>query len=82
MFVWNLRLPTLKGYPMIDIMIYAGIAVIVVVVVLWLLSLAKLEEPMATIVKVGAVIFVACIVIGLLLSFGGHSHYLWLPRGP
>lgn len=67
---------------MIDILIYLGILVIVIVVVLWLLSLAKLEEPLATIVKIGCVVVVACIVIGVLLSIGGHSHYLWLPRGP
>ncbi len=69
-----------KGATMIDIMIYLAILAIVCLVVWWLLSQMNLPEPIGQIIRIAAVVIVACIVVGILLNLGGHGNYLWLPR--
>lgn len=67
---------------MVDLMIYAAIVVIVVLVVWYLLSKVNLPGPAGTAIEITVVVIVACVCIAALLAFGGHSQLLWLPRHP
>jgi hypothetical protein len=56
---------------MLDIMIYLGIFVIVIIVVWWLLQQVTLPEPLGKIITIAIVVIGAVVLIGFLLSFTG-----------
>lgn len=59
-----------------DIIIWLGIAVIVILVVWYLIKQVPLPGPANQIVEIAIVIIVAAVVIGFLLSFSGDGFKL------